>query len=134
MDVKQVIVMRKDLNMRRGKQIAQGCHASMWGILNSLYKEENGDMVKYNLQVHKKSDLPLDAWLLGDYKKICVYVNNEKELMDLCEKAKERDLPCHLQYDNGLTEFNGVKTATCCAIGPSESFMIDTITRNLPLL
>jgi peptidyl-tRNA hydrolase len=27
--MKQVIVMRKDLKMRRGKEIAQGAHASM---------------------------------------------------------------------------------------------------------
>lgn len=29
MIVKQVIVIRKDLNMRKGKMIAQGAHASM---------------------------------------------------------------------------------------------------------
>lgn len=29
MDAKQVIVMRKDLNMRKGKMIAQGAHASL---------------------------------------------------------------------------------------------------------
>ena len=28
-NIKQVIVMRHDLKMRRGKQIAQGAHASM---------------------------------------------------------------------------------------------------------
>ena len=28
-DTKQVIVIRKDLKMRRGKEIAQGCHAAM---------------------------------------------------------------------------------------------------------
>ena len=32
--VKQVIVMRKDLNMRKGKMIAQGSHASVNAILN----------------------------------------------------------------------------------------------------
>jgi len=29
MEVKQVIVLRKDLQMRKGKMIAQGAHASM---------------------------------------------------------------------------------------------------------
>ena len=29
MEPKQVIVMRRDLGMRRGKEIAQGAHASM---------------------------------------------------------------------------------------------------------
>lgn len=38
MNVKQVIVMRKDLNMRRGKQIAQGAHASMAALLKFFNK------------------------------------------------------------------------------------------------
>ena len=29
MDIKQVIVLRKDLNMRKGKMVVQGSHASM---------------------------------------------------------------------------------------------------------
>jgi PTH2 family peptidyl-tRNA hydrolase len=33
---KQVIVMRKALNMRKGKMIAQGAHASMKVILNLM--------------------------------------------------------------------------------------------------
>lgn len=36
METKQVIVMRKDLNMRKGKMIAQGSHASMAVILDEL--------------------------------------------------------------------------------------------------
>ena len=32
--VKQVIVMRKDLNMRKGKMIAQGSHASVDALLS----------------------------------------------------------------------------------------------------
>ena len=31
---KQVIVLRKDLNMRKGKMVAQGAHASMAAILS----------------------------------------------------------------------------------------------------
>lgn len=33
---KQVIVMRKDLNMRKGKMIAQGAHASMKVLLDNM--------------------------------------------------------------------------------------------------
>jgi PTH2 family peptidyl-tRNA hydrolase len=35
-DVKQVLVIRKDLKMRRGKEIAQGAHASMAWLTNRL--------------------------------------------------------------------------------------------------
>lgn len=34
MDAKQVIVMRKDLGMRKGKMIAQGAHAAMKALLD----------------------------------------------------------------------------------------------------
>jgi PTH2 family peptidyl-tRNA hydrolase len=36
-DVKQVIIIRKDLNMRKGKMIAQGNHASMGVIFNYMF-------------------------------------------------------------------------------------------------
>lgn len=136
MDTKQVIVIRKDLNMRRGKQIATGCHASMWALLNAGRKDvsETRDFITYTIQVHTKSSLPLDMWLLGNYKKICVSVNSEQELHDLCEKAEQQGLPHRLQHDDGLTEFKGVQTVTCCAIGPGPSDVIDAITGHLPLL
>lgn len=126
--------MRKDLNMRKGKMCAQSAHVSLWALLDFAHKEQNGDMTTYTIQVHNKSTLPLDRWLLGDYKKICVSVNSEQELIDLCEQAKAQDLPYRLQHDIGLTEFNGVRTVTCCAIGPGPSDVIDTITGHLPLL
>jgi PTH2 family peptidyl-tRNA hydrolase len=36
--------------------------------------------------------------------------------------------------DNGATEFNGVKTKTCCAIGPAIEEKFVGITDHLPLL
>jgi PTH2 family peptidyl-tRNA hydrolase len=136
METKQVIVMRKDLNMRKGKMVAQGAHAAIWALLNAGRKEvsETGDFVTYTIQVHTKSSLPLDRWLLGNYKKICVSVNGVDALQDIFLKATAHGLPCHIQWDDGETEFKGVPTITCCAIGPSPSDVIDTITGHLPLL
>lgn len=39
-NVKQVIVMRKDLNMRKGKMIAQGAHASVDALLSLFSRTE----------------------------------------------------------------------------------------------
>lgn len=136
METKQVIVIRKDLNMRKGKMVSTGSHAVMWALLNAGQKDvsETGDMITYTIRVHKESTLSLDQWLLGHYKKICVSVNSEQELVNLCEQAKAQNLPYQLQHDIGLTEFNGVRTITCCAIGPGPSDIIDAITGHLPLL
>lgn len=123
---KQVIVLRKDLNMRKGKMIAQGAHASMAAILN-LGSEQNDSFVI-------PKDERIWEWLTGNFKKICVYVENEGELFRLYNQAKEAGLVCSIIKDNGLTEFGGVPTFTAIAIGPDKEENIDPITSHLKLL
>lgn len=131
--VKQVIVMRKDLGMRKGKMIAQGSHASMQFLLR------NRDRLCYNLRT-EKNQMVSDfshverQWLEGAFTKICVSVNSEEELLDIHDLAVSNNLESHLIRDNGATEFNGEKTFTCCAIGPDYDYLIDKITGRLKLL
>lgn len=73
-------------------------------------------------------------WVSGLFTKICVYVTSEQELLNVHAAAVEANLESHLIIDSGLTEFGGVKTLTCCAIGPDYADKIDTITGGLPLL
>ena len=47
------------------------------------------------------------------------------------QAAKEKKLEVHLVTDAGLTEFNGVPTKTCIAIGPNYSEKIDEVTGHL---
>jgi PTH2 family peptidyl-tRNA hydrolase len=123
---KQVIVIRKDLNMRKGKMVAQGAHASMAAILN-LARREGDDLI-----------IPLDAriepWLTGRFTKICVSVNSEAELLAIHEKAAAGGLVTALILDSGLTEFGGVPTHTAVAVGPDTAANVDLITAHLPLL
>jgi peptidyl-tRNA hydrolase, PTH2 family len=130
--VKQVIVMRKDLGMRKGKMIAQGSHASLAVVMNQMERKDTDSGYNLTLPVGERSSL--DIWLSGNFKKICLYVSSEKELLDIYENAKEKKLPVVLIEDSGLTEFNGVKTKTCLAIGPDEDEKIDKITSHLKLL
>lgn len=118
---KQIIILRKDLNMRKGKMVAQGAHASMAVIL----EEQN------------RLNYPQPAvaeWLSGKFTKICVYVNSEQELIDIFHSARAALIPCSLIKDAGLTEFGGVSTYTAVAIGPDYPEVIDPITKHLPLL
>ena len=131
MTVKQIIVMRKDLKMRRGKEIAQGCHACMKVFMDLCKKREYYAVGHYEFQFDKGD--AWDQWLNGIFTKICVTVNSEQELIDVYNKAIEAKLPAAMIEDNGLTEFNGVKTKTCCAIGPAESEVLAPITGHLPL-
>jgi len=138
MHTKQIIVVRKDLNMRKGKMVAQGAHASLAVLTNNLI----GYPFKWHLFPFKLVRFlylfffhkPFRVWHTGRFTKICVYVNSEQELRDVYTKAKEKGLLCSLITDAGLTEFKGVPTLTTAAIGPDESTKIDQITGGLPLL
>lgn len=117
--VKQIIVMRKDLKMRRGKEIAQGSHAS----LAVVYKIENED----------KQPLYYRNWKERSFTKICLTVNSEEELLKVYNDCKLNDIPSVLITDIGRTEFNGIPTNTCIGIGPFWNCEINKVTSHLKL-
>jgi PTH2 family peptidyl-tRNA hydrolase len=123
---KQVIVMRKDLNMRKGKMIAQGAHASLKVFLDRGALDGG----RYIFEV---SDA-MATWLGGRFTKVCVSVDSEAALDDVAAAARAAGLPCAVIVDAGQTEFHGVPTKTCLAIGPAWADEIDAITGTLPLL
>jgi PTH2 family peptidyl-tRNA hydrolase len=137
--IKQVIVMRKDLSMRKGKMIAQGAHASMGALLGLGQMIYSTEYIGFNIDLISKPEDRVDrdsvrAWLEGAFTKICVGVDSEQELEDVYTKAREAGLPSALIIDSGLTEFGGVPTKTCCGIGPAKAEIIDGITGHLKLL
>ena len=122
--VKQIIVMRKDLKIRRGKEIAQGSHASiMW-----LVKR-----VRRSLLIAPYFNDEEESWMGGKFTKICVQAKDESELMEVYNNAIAAGLEAHLITDAGLTEFHGVPTKTCCAIGPHYEDKLKHITGHLSL-
>lgn len=138
-DVKQVIVVRKDLNMRKGKIAAQAAHASNAVLLDLIMKGElwrsaHPDGWIKNGDVWGSSHPATVGWLNNSFTKICVAVNSSEELTRLYNLADGALMPCSYIVDNGKTEFNGVKTPTCIAIGPYWTNSIDEITGGLPLL
>ena len=129
---KQVIVMRTDLNMRKGKMVSQGSHASLKAILD-LAKVENNTFTN-TIKIEYSIASALNFWLQDKFTKICVQVSSESELLEIYKKAIDKKIIVSLIKDAGLTEFGGVPTYTCCAIGPDYSDKIDSITGNLKLL
>ena len=123
---KQVIVMRKDLGMRKGKMIAQGAHAS----LKVLVDRGRANDHEFTIALTE----PMAAWLGGRFTKVCVGVDSEAALDDVVARARAANVPVALIVDAGKTEFHGVPTKTCCAIGPAWAEDVDAITGELPLL
>jgi peptidyl-tRNA hydrolase, PTH2 family len=127
MDAKQVIVMRKDLGMRKGKMIAQGAHASLKVLVDRAAL--GADALAIPL------DAPTREWLVsGRFTKVCVSVDSEAELDAIVSRSRAAGVPCALIVDSGRTEFHGVPTKTCCAVGPAWADAVDAITGALPLL
>lgn len=126
-DVKQVIVVRKDLQMRKGKMCAQVAHASM-KFLTDNNEAERGDEMIVKLS-------PAEAtWLTGSFTKIVVGVDSEDALNDLVFQAELSGIEVHPIVDAGRTEFNGVPTLTCAAFGPTRSDELDKLIGHLKLI
>jgi len=113
---KQVIVVRGDLDLSRGKLAAQVAHAAVGAFLEA-----------------ERSGAPVDAWLREGQKKVVVRCEDERELFELEERARGLGLPCFLVRDAGLTELEP-GTPTCLGVGPEEEREVDKVTGHLPLL
>ena len=129
-EVKQVIVIRKDLNMRKGKMCAQAAHASMKFLVDLLKDKEDEDCAIQRFLSDDENN-----WLFnGRFAKIVVSVDSEQELLDLVQRAEEQGIRVSLIQDAGFTEFNNVPTYTCAAFGPIQRDRLDKLTGHLKLL
>lgn len=110
---KQAIVIREDLNMSKGKMIAQGSHASL-----KAYRKAAKEAKK--------------QWERQGEKKVVLNPEDVK-LESLKQQAEREGLPAALVTDAGHTEVEpGTKTAL--AIGPAEEEKLDKITGQLELI
>jgi len=117
MDFKQVIIVRRDINMGTGKIAAQVAHAAVMGA----------EKVKTSRREWFK------AWFTAGQAKVVVKVKNIEELMAVRKRAEELNLPVVQVQDSGLTQIPS-GTITCVGIGPAPSNLIDKVTFELKLL
>jgi PTH2 family peptidyl-tRNA hydrolase len=120
-EYKQVIVIREDLKMSKGKTAVQAAHAAVEAVL-TIIDSKRPDWIMW-----------LKRWRQEGQKKIVVKVKDEKELIAIYDEALKLGLPSSLIADAGLTELPpGTRTAV--GIGPAPSKLIDRITGHLKLL
>ena len=110
--MKQVILVREDLKMPRGKMIAQCAHASLEAALKSN---------------------KLNEWKRKGTKKVILKVKDREELLKYYKLAKENKLTNALIKDAAKTFFK-MPTITCLAIGPDKEEKIDKVTKELKML
>jgi peptidyl-tRNA hydrolase, PTH2 family len=116
-EIKQVIVIRTDLNMGKGKAVAQGCHGSVLATLRAIDK-------------HKPW---YDKWYKNGMKKVVCKIDNQKDLEEMYKVALDLDLPAAIINDAGHTQLPP-GTTTSITIGPAPENRIDSITGQLKLL
>lgn len=116
-ETKQVIVVRMDLKMGKGKLAAQVAHASLGAA-------EAGQRKKSNWY---------GAWHDQGQETVVVKAAGEADLEELQKRAGALGLPVCLIHDMGLTQV-APGTVTCLGIGPGPAELVDKVTGNLKLL
>lgn len=115
--MKQVIVVRSDLEMSKGKIAAQVAHASVMAAFEAYYNHREW----------------FNEWWNSGQKKIVVKVRGEEELVKIYMEAISNGLPASIVRDAGLTELPP-GTITAVAIGPAPDDRVDKLTGGLKLL
>ena len=130
---KQVIIVRKDLNMSHGKMAAQVAHASMSFL--SWFIRDNADEDGH-IDAWFDKDI-LDNWLNGIYTKVVLQARNKGQLEKVVTLGLVEGKDYFLIKDNCLTELEpeeideyGVgRTLTCIGFRPMDSEVIDKIAK-----
>ena len=113
MEYKQVILVRQDLKLDKGKMAAQVAHASVEATLRT------------DKEIVKK-------WRNTGMKKVVLKVKDKEELMKYNQEAKDSKIKTALITDAGKTHI-APGTVTCLGIGPDDEEKIDKVTGNLKM-
>lgn len=143
--MKQLIIMRKDLNMSAGKLAAQCSHASMAFLTSQLRDRENVTPVTNNMLNKTNTNCATvigyaytylfekdiyEEWINGIFTKVVCEAKNLNHLLKVVELAKEMGLQENVDYfiikDRCLTELTpeeideeGIgRTITCIGFKP----------------
>lgn len=122
MGSKQVIVVRKDIDMSPGKMGGQCAHAAMGVFFNWMKQfsvdiplNDNEFIRQYSISAYSES--PEFDYIEGSFTKVIVEVENEDELLELYNKASDMGFLTSIITDAARTEFTE-PTTTCICIGP----------------
>lgn len=114
--MKQVIVIRRDLKLSKGKMAGQCAHASV---------------ETYKLALKKCPD-KVEEWENEGNKKAVLRVEGEQELLELYAKIPNK-IPKALIRDAGKTHLDP-GTTTCFAAGPWDDEELNRYTGHLKLV
>ena len=119
-NLKQVYLVRTDLEMGKGKIAAQCCHAAV-----KAYRDLS--------QLGGEAGEALRKWEREGSRKVVVKVTSEEELMSIVTGARRQGLYATTIRDAGKTQVAAF-SMTVGVIGPANEKEIDAVSGHLKLL
>jgi peptidyl-tRNA hydrolase, PTH2 family len=114
---KQVLIVRSDLDIGRGKAAVQCAHAAV-----SAAEEARNHLHSW-----------WKSWMEEGQLKVALKVPDLESVLELEQKGRSKGIPVHLVRDRGLTQVPP-GTITCLGLGPAPADVVDSLTGNLALL
>lgn len=115
-EIKMVVIVRKDLDLGKGKMAAQAAHAAVTATLYAM---------KHEKRLFRK-------WIDGGQKKVVLRAENLNILHRYKGAIESAGIKTFMITDAGLTQIPP-GTVTCLGTIPVESSLVDPITGDLPL-
>jgi PTH2 family peptidyl-tRNA hydrolase len=115
-EIKQIIVVRNDINMKKGELATQVAAASLKFLIENNESNRN-DQVFVTLSNNEAS------WLTGSFSQVVVGVDSAEQLQDIIIRAELMGVEAHANAKGD--------TMTCVALGPDESSVLERIIHRL---
>lgn len=116
LEFKQVIILRKDLKMTKGKAAAQASHAAVASAIKSMRERQK----------------EFSLWWRNGQTKIILAVDSEEELLNLEAKLQRTGVILAKINDAGRTQLPP-GTTTALGVGPHAQKDVERITSSLKL-
>lgn len=121
-NVKQVIIVRKDLKLSKSKVIALATAVA------SKFLTENNEATRQDELYVKLSQEEVE-WLQTEAMPTILGINSQRAIADLTFQAELLGINVHVITDQ--TTKSGESTILCASIGPDEEELVNKITDNL---
>ncbi len=122
-NIKQVIVVRKDLKLRKSKLI------SLAAVVANKFLTENNEAQRHDELYVKLSQEEVE-WLRGTTIPIILGIDSQHAISNLVFQAELLGVSVHIITDP-MAKPEDDHTILCAALGPDEEELINKITNNL---
>lgn len=122
--VKQVIVFRKDVKIRKGKLASLASQASAKFIIENNEADRNDELFVKLSQEEVQ-------WIKESFPKAVLGIDSATELTDLAFRAELLGINVYSVFDEKLTKADRSAYPICVALGPDDEELINQITSHL---